>query len=245
LIQTGKRLDGLTVADLDEFATACRARQQRTGKGWHHYKSALANTHLVLFRLNILPEPPRTRGPVDFAVRLAGITEPIAAAMIAYLNAKKATCTRKTVSSLATRLTHFGRFLTATDPCLTRLSDLDRRRHIEPHLSALVDAVNTKTDGVITAAERSRRVLGLGNFLSDITEWGRHPDPAAAVPRRHPSPAAAVAAVSARRRRPATHRGLRASDYELAASTLLLQRACGLRIGEVLDLELDCVHEIP
>jgi hypothetical protein len=170
LIQTGKRLDGLTVADLDEFATACRARQQRTGKGWHHYKSALANTHLLLFRLNILPEPPRTRGPVDFAVRLAGITEPIAAAMIAYLNAKKATCTRKTVSSLATRLTHFGRFLTATDPCLTRLSDLDRSRHIEPHLSALVDAVNTKTDGVITAAERSRRVLGLGNFLSDITE---------------------------------------------------------------------------
>ena len=25
----------------------------------------------------------------------------------------------------------------------------------------------------------------------------------------------------------------------------MLQRACGLRIGELLDLELDCVHDIP
>ena len=26
---------------------------------------------------------------------------------------------------------------------------------------------------------------------------------------------------------------------------LLLARACGLRIGELVDLELDCVHEVP
>ena len=30
----------------------------------------------------------------------------------------------------------------------------------------------------------------------------------------------------------------------MAAAALRLQRACGLRIGELLDLELDCVHEI-
>lgn len=36
-----------------------------------------------------------------------------------------------------------------------------------------------------------------------------------------------------------------ASEYRLAADALLLQRACGLRIGELLDLELDCVHELP
>ena len=33
-------------------------------------KSVLANTHLVLFHLDVLPEPPRTGGPVDFVVRL-------------------------------------------------------------------------------------------------------------------------------------------------------------------------------
>ncbi|HUP73835.1 MAG TPA: tyrosine-type recombinase/integrase [Acidimicrobiales bacterium] len=35
-----------------------------------------------------------------------------------------------------------------------------------------------------------------------------------------------------------------ASEYRLAADALLLARAVGLRIGELLDLELDCVHEI-
>ena len=35
------------------------------------------------------------------------------------------------------------------------------------------------------------------------------------------------------------------SPNRLAADALLLQRACGLRIGELTDLELDCVHEVP
>lgn len=37
---------------------------------------------------------------------------------------------------------------------------------------------------------------------------------------------------------------LEVSDYRLAADALLLARAVGLRIGELLDLELDCVHQI-
>ncbi len=38
---------------------------------------------------------------------------------------------------------------------------------------------------------------------------------------------------------------LQASGNRLAADALLLQRACGLRIGELLDLELDAVIDIP
>ena len=38
---------------------------------------------------------------------------------------------------------------------------------------------------------------------------------------------------------------LHASPNRLAADALLLQRACGLRIGELLDLELDAVIDIP
>ncbi|GGL10340.1 hypothetical protein [Nocardia jinanensis] len=78
LIQTGRRLHQLTVPDLDEFADACRDRRDRTGKGWHHYKAALVCTHLVLFHLGVLPEPPRRGGPWDFTVRLDGITPAIA-----------------------------------------------------------------------------------------------------------------------------------------------------------------------
>ncbi|WP_157118400.1 hypothetical protein [Mycobacterium sherrisii] len=38
---------------------------------------------------------------------------------------------------------------------------------------------------------------------------------------------------------------LQAWPDRLPADALLLQRATGLRIGELVDLELDCLHEIP
>jgi integrase len=247
LIQTGRRLDQLTMADLEEFAAACAERQQRSGKGWWHYKAALGNTQRILFHLQILPEPPGPGGPASFPRRLAGITPEIADAMAAYLERKKATCTAQTVSSLATRLAHFGRFLTRADPALTSLKNLDRRRHIEPFLSAMVEATSSKNDAIITVAERSRRVLAAAGFLTDITQWGWDEAPerqlmfSGDVPRL-PRPLPRYLPVDADRRLTAA---LRESPYELAAAALQLQRACGLRIGELLDLELDCVHEVP
>ena len=248
LIQSGRRLDQLTLADLDEFAAACRERQQRTGAGWRHYKSGLSNTQRVLFHLGVLPAPPSPGPqPVPFAERLAGITPQIRDAMIAYLQLKKATCAAKTVSGLATRLMHFGRFLTETDPGLTCLAALDRRRHIEPYLAWLATAPNTKTGGVITVADRHRRVLAVALFLTDITQWGWPDAPARRlifrgdVPRL-PKVLPRYLPVDADRD---LTKALRHSSYQLAASALLLQRACGLRLGELLDLELDCVHEIP
>jgi len=38
---------------------------------------------------------------------------------------------------------------------------------------------------------------------------------------------------------------LEASPNRLRADALLLLRATGMRIGELTDLELDCVHEVP
>ncbi|MEU4842347.1 tyrosine-type recombinase/integrase [Nocardia testacea] len=247
LIQTGRRLDQLTVADLGEFADACRDRRERTGKGWHHYKAALVNTHLVLFHLGVLPEPPRPGGPWDFAVRLDGLPPAIAEAIIDYLNAKRGTCTRHTVSSMATRLTGFARFVTDLDPALARLSQLDRRRHIEPWLASLPDTLNRKTGEPIGVADHARRVVAVNTFLTEITEWGWSEAPKRKllfrndVPRL-PKPLPRYIPVDADRRLTAA---LQASDHELAASALLLARACGLRIGELLDLELDCLHEIP
>ncbi len=87
----------------------------------------------------------------------------------------------------------------------------------------------------------------MANFCSDITEWDwpeapprkllyasdnpRLPQP---LPRFLP-PAADQALTQA----------LTDSPHRLAADALLLQRACGLRIGELLDLELDAVIDVP
>jgi integrase len=89
-------------------------------------------------------------------------------------------------------------------------------------------------------------VRAVGNLLNEITEWGWDDAPTRKLifrtdhPRK-PRPLPRYVPVDADRRLTAA---LEASDYRLAADALLLARAVGLRIGELLDLELDCVHEI-
>ena len=248
LIQTGAGLDELTAADLDELAAACRARQDRTGRGWRHYRGAIHAARQVLFHLGVLDTPavPQSRR-VPFEQRMAEVAEPLRGGFVAYLHRKSATCKTKTVSSLATRLAGFGRFLAETDPNLASLAELDRRRHIEPFLTSLTSATNTVTGEPITVADQARRVQAVANFLAEITEWGWDDSP----PRRLlfrsdlprlPRPLPRYLPVDADRR---LSQELAGSPYRLAADALLLQRACGLRIGELLDLEIDCVHDIP
>jgi integrase len=248
LIQTGRPLDELTVADLDALAAACHERQNATGKEWGHYRSAINAAHRVLFHLSVTDAPPaHWQGPMTLSDRVIDVSEPLRPAFVTYLERKLGNCRPKTVSSLATRLAHFGRFLAEIHPDLESLAQLDRRRHIEPYLNSVACAVNSKTGQTITVADQARRIVAVGCFLSDITEWGWQEAP----PRRLifrtdtprlPRPLPRYLPVDADRR---LGDALAESEYRLAADALLLARACGLRIGELLDLELDCVHEIP
>ena len=102
----------------------------------------------------------------------------------------------KTVSAIATRLTHFGRVPRRRRPG----PGLDGRAgpppHIEPYLTSLADAVNPRPGADHRRIRPARRVLAVAGFLTDITEWGwpeapprklvfarRHPD----SPRRCPA----------------------------------------------------------
>jgi integrase len=248
LIQTGRRLDQLTISDLDELAATCRAREAATGQGWRHYRSALVCAHTVLFHLGIVDEPPEpAQQPDTFETRLADCHPNLRPAFVAYLERKLGTCRPKTVSSLATRLAHFGRFLADIDTGLASLADLHRQQHIEPYLNSVANAVSAKTGKPITVADQDRRIRAVGHMLAEITEWGWDDAPTRKLifrtdhPRK-PRPLPRYVPVDADRRLTAA---LEASDYRLAADALLLARSVGLRIGELLDLELDCVHEIP
>jgi len=202
----------------------------------------------VLFHLGVLdsPNPPRAL-PLSFEQRMVDVHDPLREAFVGYLHRKSATCRPKTVSSLATRLSHFGRFLGEVDPDLTCLADLDRRRHIEPFITSLLDATSMTTGDPISVADRVRRIHAASNFLAEITEWGWDDAPprrlffTSDLPRQ-PKPLPRYLPVDADRRLTAA---LTTSPNRLAADALLLQRACGLRIGELLDLELDAVHEVP
>jgi integrase len=247
LLQTGRSLDDITIDDLDALAGACRHRHDVTGQGWRHYRSAIITAQRVLFHLDIIDTAP-VSGPARqaFEERVADTAPPLRPAFVAYLERKLGTCRPKTVSSLATRLAHFGRFLAAVDPSLDSLASMERRRHIEPYLNSVTTAVSSTTGRPLTSADQARRILAVSCFLADITEWGWPDAPSrrlvfrSDIPRL-PQPLPRYLPVDADRR---LSEALAASDYRLAADALLLARACGLRIGELLDLELDCVHQI-
>ena len=248
LIQTGRPLTGLRENDLQELLHACHVRQERTGRGAKHYRSTAHSARQILFHLGILDTQARPAvTALTLEQRMVDVPAALRPAFVAYLNRKYATCVSKTVSSLATRLAHFGRYLAAADPSLTSLNQLDRRQHIEPFITSLTTATNSVTGEPITVADRIRRIHAVGNFLAEITEWGWDdapprrlifrtdlPRPPRCLPRYLP--------VDSDRKLTAA---LAKSPYRLAADALLVQRACGLRIGELLDLELDCIHEIP
>lgn len=247
VIQTGRRLDDLTIEDFEILTAACREREEQTGQGSHHYDSALACAHAVLFHLGILPTPrPPQRERVSLDERFTGVRPELAVLFVAYLERKTGTCRPDTISGLATRLAHFGRHLTTADAGLVSFNQLDRRRHIEPYLNHVTAATSTMTGGPVSVADQDRRIRAVEHMFSEISEWGWTDAP----PRRlifrsdHPRlprPLPRYIPVDADRRLAVT---LEDSDYRLAADALLLARAVGLRIGELLDLELDCVHEI-
>ncbi|MFD2357284.1 hypothetical protein ACFSTC_60425 [Nonomuraea ferruginea] len=91
-------------------------------------------------------------------------------------------------------------------------------------------------------------MIALTGFLTDITEWGWAEAPARKLVFRDDNPKLPQVLprylpVDADRR--LTEELRDHPGNQLAACALRLQRACGLRIGELLDLELDCVHEVP
>ena len=248
LIQSGRRLDELTLADFEELSEACRSQEEATGKGKRHYHSALSCAHRVLFHLEIIETPPpHWQGPESYERRMADVAAALRPAFVAYLERKAATCGEKTVTGIATRLAHFGRFLAELDPDLASLAQLERERHIEPYLNSITRALNIKTGEPISTADQDRRIRAVSGFLTDIAEWGWEQAPARKLVFRSDMPRLPrvlprYLPVDADRR---LSWALERSDYRQAADALLLQRACGLRIGELLDLELDCVHEIP
>lgn len=178
---------------------------------------------------------------------MAGVHPPLQASFVAYLERKMGTCHPKTVTGLATRLAHFGHFVGEVDPSLVSLAALDRRRHIEPYLNAVTTTVSSKNGQVITRADQARRAIAVRGFLADIADWGWEDAPARKLVFRSdiarvPRPLPRYLPVDADRRLLAA---LERSSFRLAADALILQRSCGLRIGELLDLELDCLHELP
>jgi integrase len=209
-------------------------------------------TRVVIYHMGAPVTPPpgtwrREHLRWEWARHFRQVPDGIAASLCAYLECASGTRNRSTVLHMAGRLGHFARVITEADPSLSSLAALSRQRHIEPYLAAVAAARNPRTGTVLSASERRSRILTAGRMIDDIIEWGWDEAPprklifARDVPRL-PRPLPRYLPPDADR---ALTAALRASPDRLCAAALLLLRATGMRIGELLDLELDCVHEVP
>jgi len=251
LIQAGPPLTGLTDAGIAAFDEAITARERAGGRPLKHYRDALYTSRTVIYHMGAPVSPAAAKNTAhlrwEWARYFGGVPAAITASLCAYLDCAAGTRTRNTVSHMAGRLAHFARTVTETDPGLSSLAGLDRQRHIEPYLAAVAAARSRRTGAVLSASERRSRILTTGRMIDDIIEWGWQEAPARrlvfardvprlprALPRYLPADADRALATA-----------LSASPNRLLAGSLLLLRATGMRIGELLDLELDCVHELP
>jgi integrase len=251
LIQTGQPLTGLTDTDLAEFDDAITAREQAHGRSLKHYRTALRASRTVLYHLGAQLTPTATKQAThlrwDWERHFADAPEAVGRSLVTYCECAAGTRSRSTMSHLAGRLAHFARFLARHDPGLTSLAELDRQRHLEPYLSSVAAARHPHTGKPLSASERRSRILTVGRMIDDVIEWGWAEAPSRRlvfsrdVP-RIPRPLPRYLPPDSDRR---LTEALHASPQRLRADALLLLRATGMRIGELLDLEIDCVHEVP
>ncbi|HTS95208.1 MAG TPA: tyrosine-type recombinase/integrase [Streptosporangiaceae bacterium] len=250
LIQTGRRLHNLAVTDLHGAEAAFRVRGERRGGDWSNDRVFLHAAWAVLFHLGIVDVTPpnrRRREHAGHAHHFGGVPAWLAARFEDYTSAISGTHESSTMEGIAIRLAHFGRHLAAVDPDLDTLAGLDRQRHIETYLAATAVATALRGGQPVGAGEQRNRIITLGRFLADIAEWEWPDAPARRLvftrdipklprplPRYLPADADRLIAEA-----------LEASPNRLFADALLLARATGVRIGELRDLELDCVHEVP
>jgi site-specific recombinase XerD len=250
LIQTGRVLAELTDAHFTEFGQAITERETRIGRPLKHYHHALYASRAVVYHLGAPAEPvPKrsTLGRWSWERHLDGVPPQVRRPMVAYLERLHGTHARSSVQGTASELAHFGRFLARHHPGLPSLAALGRQSHIEPYLNEVAAAVNHRTGAPIAASSARKRIQSVGIFLDAIAEWGWPEAPARRLifPRdapRLPHPLPRYLPPDSER---VLIAALEDSPNRLYADALLLLRATGMRIGELVDLELDCVHEVP
>ena len=157
----------------------------------------------------------------------------------AYLNMIATTMQPGTVRSYSIALKCFIRFLSQKYPDITRLSDLQRSPHIEDWLSYI-------TSNGLSKGTRYLRIMDLRRFFDDIYEWGWKDSPAPGLITNKDLPK-----IDKYLPKPIDTEDDRIlqktlqSKNTLFSQALFLLRKTGMRIGELRDLELNCLKKTP
>lgn len=248
-LAVARTFPALTETDLARLDTAVDAVAAATPSARGRFRHRLFAVAQLAYQAGVIDSPPRrhTARPARTAADLAtDIRQPaIRTEVIRYARLLAATLRPQSVYGRIKAVMVLCDWLAVHHPDVARLDQLDRTRHIEPFLAWAATRPwrgTNRGDRTISASQHHHDVVELRVFFDDIDQWGwaaaprrrllfttdipRMPEP---VPRALPPPidAAIMAAVA----------GL---DDVLVRTGLQLLRATGMRIGELLDLELDC-----
>jgi site-specific recombinase XerD len=249
-LTAGKALSQLGDGDFAAFARSLAEAPSAGRDAWMHNSARVFSLHQACYELRICQQPPRQArpGPATIAQRVQAISQPaIRTAALRYLTTTAATLRPGTVDLRADSLIVFAEYLAAACPAITSLTQLTRA-DMEGFL-----AYNHKRpwrgraarDQPVAPAVSKRTVIDLRCFFDDLAVWGwaERPPPRllfpADIPRLDkPLPRALP---------PDADRDLMAAIGQLAdpfaRTGLTLLRGTGIRLGELLDLELDCVWD--
>lgn len=249
-LTAGNTLDQLTDGDFAAFAQALAEAPSAGHHTWVHNSARMFSLHQACYELRICQDPPRQARPgrATIAQRAQEISQPaIRRAALRYLTTIAATLRPATVDLRADSLIIFSEYLAAAHPHVRTLTQLTRE-HIEDFL-----ADNHKRpwrgrvarDQPVSPVVSKRTVIDLRCFFDELALWGWAERP----PRRllFPTDVPRLGKPLPRALAPDTDRDLMAAIAQLAdpfaRTGLTLLRGTGIRLGELLDLELDCVWD--
>jgi hypothetical protein len=214
-------------------------------------RNRLAGVRQLLFETRVIDTPPRRR---PWARNLEQRFTDIAMApeirrvLLRYVQTRAAVLRTKSVESLVNDLLPFTEYLTAHHPGVTALRHLERE-HIEGYLawnrtrSWRGQRSQAGKGRTISVAVAQSAVLSLRNMLDDVAAWQWAEAPVrrlvftADVPKlNQPLPRALPPNVDA-----AIMNAIANLDDPFARIGLTVLRGAGLRVGELLDLEIGSV----
>jgi integrase len=241
----------LTAEAVDAFEASLSSSMTMPRSSLLAYRCRLASLRQILFETRVTDAPPR-RGPRARSLEQRFADVPVAAAigqvLLRYVQARSAVLRPKSVESLVNDLLPFADYLSSHHPAITSLRQL-QRGHIEGYLAWHRTRpwrgrrAAAGTGRPISAAVAQAAVLSLRNMLDDIAAWGWAEAPArrlvfaADVPRLdQPLPRALPPDIDA-----ALMNAVAGLDDDFARIGLTVLRGAGLRVGELLDLEISSI----
>lgn len=236
----------LTLEDLEALADAVATTSRLTEAMRRRWRSYVFGLRQLMFEAGMVDLPAQRRregGPATRQARLAAVgASDIRRTLLAYLDVRATVLRPKTIEKLTSALAIFGEYLSKHHPYVRSVRQL-QRRHVEGFLAW------TATRSCRGSHDASRRVgahvhahaaIALRGFLEDITAWGWADAPrqrlvfATDIPRQPESlPRALPPDVDA-----ALMTAAGELDDRFARVGITVLRRTGLRIGELLDLEL-------